>query len=121
LDDHALTVGKSKEPKPSSSSDLPYRFIERLKALPFVEAIYLYGSRARGDHSPRSDIDLAILCPSASRKAWLSILDIIEGSDTLLQIDCVRLDELKDGDRLKEKILRQGKSLYQKGGASIGT
>ncbi len=86
-----------------------------------MEAIYLYGSRARGDHSPRSDIDLAILCPSASQREWLKILEIIEESDTLLQIDCVWLDELKDSDSLKEKILRQGKSLYQKGGASIGT
>ena len=86
-----------------------------------MEAIYIYGSRARGDHSPRSDIDLAILCPSASQKDWLKILEIIEESDTLLQIDCVRVDGLKEGDRLKEKILRQGKSLYQKGGACFGT
>jgi uncharacterized protein len=121
LDDQALTVGKSKEPKASGSSELPYRFIERLKALPFVEAIYLYGSRARGDHSPRSDIDLALLCPSALRKDWLKVLEIIEEADTLLQIDCIRLDEVKEGDYLKEKILRQGRSLYQKGGASIGT
>ena len=121
MDDQAITVGKSKEPKAPGSSDLPYRFIDRLKALLFVEAIYLYGSRARGDHSPRSDIDLAVLCPSASRKDWLKIIEIIEESDTLLEIDCVRLDELKDGDRLKEKIFRQGKILYQKGGSSIGT
>jgi predicted nucleotidyltransferase len=107
--------------KAPGSSDLPYHFIDRLKVLPFVEAIYIYGSRARGDHSPRSDIDLALLCPSASRKDWLKVLEIIEESDTLLQIDCIRLDEVKDGDSLKEKILRQGKSLYQKGGASIGT
>jgi predicted nucleotidyltransferase len=120
LRDQTPTLSQSKEPKPSSSSDLPYRFIDRLKALSFVEAIYLYGSRARGDHSPRSDIDLAVLCPSASQKDWLKVLEIIEESDTLLQIDCVRLDELRDEDRLKERILRQGKSLYQKGGASIG-
>jgi predicted nucleotidyltransferase len=121
LGDQALTLGKSKEPKSPGFSDLPYRFMDQLKALPFVEAIYLYGSRARGDHSPRSDIDLAILCPYASHKDWLKVLEIIEESDTLLGIDCIRLDELKDGDRLKEKILRQGRSLYQKGGASIGT
>ena len=59
MGDQALTVTKSTELKAPGSSDLPYRFINRLKALPFVEAIYLYGSRARGDHSPRSDI---IIC-----------------------------------------------------------
>lgn len=118
MDDQALTASKQTEPTTSGSLDLPYRFIDRLKALPYVEAIYLYGSRARGEHSSRSDIDLAIRCPSASRKDWLKILEIIENSDTLLEIDCVRLDELKEGDRLREKILRQGKSLYQRGGAS---
>ena len=121
MGDQTLTVSKSTVLKAPGSSDLPYRFIDRLKALPFVEAIYIYGSRARGDHSPRSDIDLAILCPSASWKDWLKVLETIEESDTLLQIDCIRLDELKDGDHLKEKILRQGESLYQKGEASIGT
>jgi predicted nucleotidyltransferase len=121
LGDQTLTVTQSSEPKALGSSDLPYRFIDRLKALPFVEAIYLYGSRARGDHSPRSDIDLAILCPYASHKDWLKVLEIVEESDTLLEIDCIRLDELKDGDRLRERILRQGRKLHQKGGASIGT
>jgi predicted nucleotidyltransferase len=43
-----------------------YRFLERLAALPFVQAVWLFGSRARGTARERSDIDLAILCPGAA-------------------------------------------------------
>ena len=59
----------------------PYRFIERLAALPFVEALVLYGSRARGDHRPRSDIDLAVRAPSADAAQWQQVLDIVDEAD----------------------------------------
>ena len=42
-----------------------YEFFEFLKQLPYVDEIWLYGSRARQDHLERSDIDLAIFCPKA--------------------------------------------------------
>src|SRR5260370_42702850 len=38
---------------------------EMAAADPWVEAVYLFGSRARGDARPGSDVDLAVLtCPS---------------------------------------------------------
>jgi predicted nucleotidyltransferase len=116
-----MEASRAENRKPSGRFNLPYRFIQRLKALSFVEGIYLYGSRAKGAHSFRSDIDLAIQCPSASRKDWLKILEIVDEADTLLEIDCVRLDELRDGDLLKQRILQQGKTLYRKEASSLGT
>ena len=92
--------------------DLSYQFLEKLKLLPFVEAIYLYGSRARGDHRERSDIDLAILCPEATRQEWNQVIEIIEEADTLLSIDCVRLDQLGEGNTLLHNIVRDRKALY---------
>lgn len=62
-----------------------YQFFQKLCALTFVDAIYLYGSRARGDHKERSDIDLAIVCPNATQDDWLTIIGIIEDADTLLK------------------------------------
>jgi predicted nucleotidyltransferase len=79
-----------------------------------VEAIYLFGSRARHDNRKRSDIDIAINCPSASDKDWNQILDIIESADTLLKIDCVRLDQLSDANSLKANILQESKTIYKK-------
>ena len=70
-----------------------YQFIDNLKFLPFVEEIYLFGSRARGDNRKRSDIDLAVSCPKATDDEWQKVQDIIENADTLLEIDCVRLED----------------------------
>ena len=88
---------------------LPYRFIDRVAALPFVEAVYLFGSRARGDCDSWSDIDLAVSCPGASRAEWDAVLDIVEDADTLLMIDCVRLDEAPA--HLRERVIAEGKLL----------
>lgn len=37
-----------------------YKFLKQLTKLPFVDEIWLFGSRIRGYNSERSDIDLAI-------------------------------------------------------------
>ncbi len=80
-----------------------YEFWTKLTALPFVKSIYLFGSRARGDARPKSDIDLAVNCPGASFLQWQDVLDIVEDADTLLGIDIVRYDELSD-NLFKHKI-----------------
>lgn len=83
-----------------------YKFIEQLKSLPFVDEVWLYGSRARGDNKERSDIDLAIVCPKATDQNWYDLLDVIENADTLLEIDCVRFDKLKDSE-FKKRIKQE--------------
>jgi len=88
-----------------------YKFIGKLKALPYVEEVWLFGSRARGDNMDRSDIDLAIICPKASDRDWLDLQEIIENADTLLKIDCVRFDKKYIDDDLYENILRDQKAL----------
>ncbi len=90
-----------------------YHFLDRIKSFPFVEAIYLFGSRARGDAHERSDIDLAIVCPSADIKDWLIVQEILENAPVLNQIDVVRYDTLKDG-LFKRKIDEDKKVLYAK-------
>lgn len=77
-----------------------------------MEAIYLFGSRARGDEQAKSDIDLAILCPHASERDWLNIVDIVDKADTLLKIDCIRLDNLPN-EQLKAEIERDKVVLYE--------
>lgn len=54
---------------------LPAHVLQRifrvLAAQPKVEAVKLYGSRARGDYRPNSDIDLCVIGPD------LSLADIL--------------------------------------------
>lgn len=89
-------------------------FFNKLKALPFVKTIWLFGSRARGDNMERADIDLAISCQNAGTREWLIISEIIEDADTLLEIDLVDFDKLPEKSVLKENILNQGIILYEK-------
>lgn len=91
---------------------LPYKFINKLQGFSFIHKIYLFGSRARGDFKPHSDIDIAILCPQANISDWLDILAVIDHADTLLKIDCVRLDTTDP--LLKEKILQEGIVIYER-------
>jgi hypothetical protein len=42
----------------------------------------------------------------------MAIQEIIENADTLLKIDCIRLDELDENSALKQSVLTQGIKLY---------
>jgi predicted nucleotidyltransferase len=91
-----------------------YAFFPLLTAMPCIDEIWLYGSRARGNHHDRSDFDVAFVCPRASNEEWLKIVDIIEEADTLYKIDYVRFDELPDSEPLKNLILHDKKILFKR-------
>jgi len=93
---------------------LQYEFISRLKKLSFVEEIWLFGSRARGDNKELSDVDLAIVCPKANDNDWLKVTEIIDSADTLLKIDCLRMDKDLIGQEIYQNILRDKKVIYVK-------
>ena len=79
----------------------------------FIDEIWLYGSRARGDQQVLSDFDIAVVCPRASERDWQMVVEIIEEAKNLLKIDCVRVDVLSD-DQFKKNILKFKKILYAK-------
>ncbi|MEA1988830.1 MAG: nucleotidyltransferase domain-containing protein [Pseudomonadota bacterium] len=89
-----------------------YKFWDKLIVLPFVQSVYLFGSRARGDGRPKSDIDIAVNCPAASFEQWQKVLDIIEDADTLLGIDVIRYDTLSDS-LFKRKIDENKVVIYE--------
>jgi predicted nucleotidyltransferase len=84
--------------------------VDRLSTQADVRRVYLFGSRARGDHAPRADIDIAVDCAA---ERWQEIEELVEDTDTLLRIDLVRLDEASP--ELRARILREGKLLYERG------
>ncbi|WP_410526067.1 nucleotidyltransferase domain-containing protein [Rickettsia endosymbiont of Ceutorhynchus obstrictus] len=67
------------------NNTMQYSFLTNLTKLPFIKEIWLFGSRARGDNTQRSDIDIAIICPTASEGDWHKILNIIDNADTLFK------------------------------------
>jgi len=91
---------------------LQHQLLYLLSAQPEVEKIFLFGSRARGDAEERSDIDLAIVAPTATIRQWLDITFLLEQVDTLLPIDLVRWEEA--AAPLRDKILAEGEILYER-------
>lgn len=78
------------------------RFLEGIDA-----RVYLYGSRARGDHRFNSDIDVAIM-PSQplSRELMVNLEEALEESDILVEVDLVDLS--RTGAAFRERVLAQG-------------
>ena len=74
-----------------------------------VKQVILFGSRARGDHRERSDLDLAVSGGNFPAFA----LDVDEETDTLLKYDFVNLDAAVQPELLAE-IQKDGRILYEK-------
>ena len=91
-----------------------YGFFKKLCAYSFVDEIWLYGSRARGDNGARSDFDIAIVCPRAMSHEWVTLKMDLEDADTLFKIDCVRFDALSNDSLFKKHILKDRVILYQR-------
>ncbi len=76
-----------------------------------IEKIVLFGSRARGDHSPVSDYDIAVfgerLSPIDQAAFWAELEEI----ETLKKIDLVFVNE-NAADELLDHIKRDGVSIY---------
>jgi uncharacterized protein len=83
-----------------------------LKTFAEVERIIVFGSRARGDAAPRSDVDLAVACPKADARRWSDIVEAAENAPTLLQIDLVRMETAPA--ELLAQINREGRVLYER-------
>lgn len=76
-----------------------------------IRRVLLFGSRARGTQTERSDIDLAVCGGDFDGFYW----DIKENVHSLLMIDVVDLDAgVSEG--LKRELERDGVTLYEKVG-----
>jgi predicted nucleotidyltransferase len=102
-------------PKPPASST-PAFFLwltETIRDYGWIKSVRLFGSRAREDHQPTSDYDLAF--ELASDKPGIDLLwaglceTLRERNPTLNTLDLVRMDEI--GDDFRAKILSEGKVL----------
>ena len=73
-----------------------------------VKRLILFGSRARGDHLPKSDIDLAV---SGCRNFPDFAYDVENTTSTLLKFDIINLDE-PVSESLLNQIRRDGIEIY---------
>jgi uncharacterized protein len=78
-----------------------------LSRFPEIRAAYLYGSRARGDYSPQSDIDIAIDAPGMTPQNFAQLWSAIEALPIAYPLDCIWLQVLPES-LLKSRIERDG-------------
>ena len=78
-----------------------------------VERAALFGSRARGDFSERSDYDIAVFgtIPEVAKLQLRSACR--EGLPTLHKIDLIFADEVTD-EKFMQSILKEGVTFYDK-------
>ena len=92
--------------------NLPDRILRELSFLAkkySVTKIILFGSRARGTNTERSDIDIAVYGGDFEHFYW----DVKEKIHSLLMFDVVQADA-KISDELKREIERDGVTIYEK-------
>jgi predicted nucleotidyltransferase len=60
-----------------------------------VDRLLLYGSRARGDYTNRSDIDLALDAPAMTITEFADLAAALNDLPCLFKIDLLRLQDLR--------------------------
>lgn len=90
---------------------IPERVIREISVLSRrngVQKVILFGSRARGTHTDRSDIDIAVTGGDFDAFYW----DIKEKIHSLLTFDVISLDS-GVSDELKKEIEKDGVTIYE--------
>lgn len=93
---------------PSILSDLQNTFAR----YPEIASVLVFGSRARSDYRPGSDIDLAVLAPGMSDQTFSRLWNEIDELPIAYKMDVLHLDRLADA-ALRQQILRDGKVIYR--------
>ncbi len=87
--------------------------VSAFKKIPGIRAVYLFGSQARGDARPSSDIDLALLMDhSPSLDAHAEIVSICMRILQTSYIDVVILNDASP--MIKYEVVSEGVLIYKK-------
>lgn len=92
------------------NKELLEEIIDICKRHDVIEKVVLFGSRARGDNSPKSDIDLAIYAESNFSDF---IEDMENNTRTLLEFDFSNMRTVKD-EFFIEQVNKEGITIYEK-------
>ena len=69
--------------------------------------VFIFGSRARGDHTPRSDLDLAFLSEEDISYELALLREILEESNLTFTVDVVDLS--RTSKDFRETVMREGR------------
>ena len=80
---------------------------------PEVSEVHIFGSRAKGNQKPYSDIDLAVINEGVAEPIILLIKSELADSTLPYKVDLINLPALAHTD-LREHILRVGLLFYKR-------
>ena len=78
---------------------------------PEVERAQLFGSRARGNFKPESDIDIAVIAPTMSAARFAMLWSALDELPLVFKLDLLHFEALSN-DALRNKILRDGIQIH---------
>jgi len=87
-----------------------YQMINILKSFKTIKSVVLFGSRARGDHKPTSDVDLAIVFKENLDQLY-KVTDTLANANIIYTFDVVDYDKITN-ENLKNEIDQEGKTIY---------
>ncbi|HON15322.1 MAG TPA: nucleotidyltransferase domain-containing protein [Spirochaetota bacterium] len=82
------------------------------KLKPQVERVLIYGSRAKGNYSKGSDIDITIVAPEMNFSEYLRLYSMLEDLEIPYMLDVTKYEMLEDN--IKEHIKRVGQEIYNR-------
>jgi predicted nucleotidyltransferase len=115
----SLSLGLTKEWTvmiDSSGIALPSRYLELVRSIIRSSmgdahgTVYLFGSRARGNPRPTSDIDLAVAIAAGDRGLVGRLRENIENSTIPYTVDIIDLDTC--GSALADEVKREGVEIW---------
>ena len=87
---------------------------EALRTEPNVKLAVLFGSTARGDAGPRSDVDLLVAWKDWSRARPGALLAKLEDA-TGREVDLIRWEQAKKSPLLMDQVLSEGRVIVDRG------
>ncbi len=94
-----------------SSKELDY-LTNLFKGYPEIEKVVLFGSRAKGNNKPGSDVDLAVFGQNLDDIIWRIHDHLEEESPMPYFFDVLAYDSIQNSE-LREHINRVGISIYE--------
>ena len=88
------------------------KIIMSIASIDGVDKAVIYGSRAKGNYKPFSDVDISLVGKSLSYSDFLRLHSIIDDLLLPYEID-LNIFDLIQNENLKEHILRCGRVIYE--------
>ena len=88
------------------------KIIMSIASIDGVDKAVIYGSRAKGNYKPFSDVDISLVGKSLSYSDLLRLHSIIDDLLLPYEID-LNIFDLIQNENLKEHILRCGRVIYE--------